>query len=1470
MSLAFIYGLFRTSYVQTRLVHVAANYLSAELGTKISIGSIDISWFFNVVLEDVLIKDKHNENLLKAARIKVRPGKIDHKRRFLAISAISLDKAEINIARYASDSLMNYSFIADYFSSSSDTATRKTTGTPWKLGISGIRISGSQFTYNNGLKDSVTSGIDYNHISLSGLNLEIRRLAIFPDSITAQIRSLSLKEKSGFILNDLFTNCLISKDSIVARQLHIKTQGSEINVDLKFLHPGFGSYNHFIDSVKMYGLFDRTTVQLGDIGYFAPALSGINESLKIHGLVTGNVSSLKARQFRLGYRENTYFEGNITMDGLPDIYETFIHLNVRDFKTNYQDLSAFRLPDGGNAGIPEIVSNLGNIRIKGYFTGFINDFVSAATFRTGTGTVKTDLSLKSGKDQNIQYNGHLNLSAWQLGKSLKAGKYLGLVDLSAEIDGMLSKQKEISATLAGDVQRIQILGNEFNDIRLNGQFLNREFNGQLTLRDELIDLDFNGLVDLSDSIPRFNFISEVKDAYLSRLNLWERDSSASISTSMSLNFTGSNIDNLLGNLNFYNTLYKESGNYYPVNKIELKTFAYGPGLKTLSLDSDFASADFSGKFTFSDFYSSLLNIVNTYLPSFRPYPKMDRQVSQEQLFDYNIVVKDVSHLTELFLPNLKLHSTTYLFGSYNSTSRIILLNGQTDLVEYNGIKFHNWTIRGQNSGNSLELTTGMSSIVFKEPENENDRALGLDNFSFNAAMRGDSIKYNFNWGNKNRDIRNRGDISGYFAFNDQPVIRSGITKADFIINDSTFTARQDGDIIIDSSSVYIKKLIIKGLNQELTVAGKVSEDSSDLLSIKFERFDISNADLLLNIDNVDFDGILSGTLSANDLYKTRRLQADMTVKNFAFNKEILGDARVLTRWDNDKSGLDIDVGIIYKGNISTHTPVSVKGFIYTDPEALQNFDLDIKTLNYNLATLNPFLKGFASNLKGYASGDLKMEGTYNQPAFSGNLQLMRTQLKIDYLNVSYSLADKVEVTPKLISATNVMVYDSLGNTGLLNFNLSHNYFMDMVMDMTVMANNLAGLNTTSKHNELFYGSAFATGNVSIRGPFDDLRMNIRVKSDKETNIYIPINLNVDATENAYIRFVNNETEHLKPALFEPVTSGVNLDMFLNVTKDANIQLFLPDNIGNIKANGNGQLQMGIDTRGDITMFGDYIIESGTFLFTLQNVLNRVFSIDQGSKISFNGSPYEADLNVKAVYKLRASLKGIPELAAIPEYANRSIPVDCIIHLKNNLYNPDIGFSIRLPDAEESLRQSVFAAIDTTNEVGMTQQMVSLLLLKSFSFTGNASLAGSVGSSSIEVLTNQLSNMLSQISKDVDIGVNYRTGDALSSEALEVALSTHLFDDRVTIDGNLGVMTSGTTQNTNNIIGDVVIDVKITRDGRFRVKAYNKSNNPFEISSYNANYKQGVGIYYRYEFDRFSELFRRQRKKQHTTGDDSKL
>jgi hypothetical protein len=1453
-----VYGIFRTTYVQTRLARFATAYLSKALGTEVSVGGLDISWFLNIELNEVTIKDLKNKHLLKTEKIKIKVGKININRRFLGIYAFTLDNAEVNLIRYKSDGLMNYSFITDYFTLK-DTLQTATTSKPWKIGISGIKLKNTSFTYSNQLKDTIEKGVDYNHLALKKIDFEVRRIKIEGDSITASISYLNFIEKSGFTLNNLSAEVKVKSDSIVANGLQITTPDSHISLNLKLIHSNYLAYNNFIDSVHMDGTFDQSSLMMSDIGYFAPELSRIKEVLKIDGQVKGTVASLKSRNLRLAFGKSTYFEGNVSMDGLPDIDETFIHLKIKDLRTNFMDIGSYK-PDGENPlKIPELAKNLGNIRINGYFTGFFYDFVSAATFSTASGTLKTDVSLKTNSKNTIDYKGHINLINWDIGKTLDAATYLGKVDLNSEITGNYRQDSGVSAILKGMVGKLELMGNTFNDIKLDGKFENKRFNGALALKDELINLDFNGLVDFSNKVPSFNFTSTVQNAYLNKLNLWDRDSSSRLSTSMNLNFTGSNIDNLLGSLKFTNTLYSEGGESYPAKNIALYSRITTDNSKELSLESDFADINFTGKFTFNDFYASLINIVNAYLPSFRPRPSEELEVKQEHIFDYTIIIKDARPLTELFLPSLTIDSKATFFGSYNSVSKTVLLNGQAEQFHYGGMSINNWYIRGQNSGNSLQIVTGSSSINFSEAKDKEALELGLEHFSVEVQMRGDSVTYLVDWHDALSGKRNFGNLNGFLAFNEKPYIRSVLQKAEFAINDTTFTVTQSGDFIIDSTSILVNNLHIDGMNQDMTINGKISVDPNDILYLNFEELNVSNVDLLLDKTGVDFDGILNGNISVNDLYGSQKIQADVTINDFAFNKEKLGDAVILTRWDNDKSGLDIKADIIYHGNIGTHKPISISGFIYPENKKKDNFDLDIGLSNLSLSSLNPFLKGFASGLKGYSTGKLRLEGTFNDPAFSGELNLLRTQFKVDYLNVIYSLADKVEVSPNLISAKGIMVYDSLGNTGLCDFRLSHDYFRNMVMDLDIQANNLSGLHTTLKHNSLFYGNAVATGNINISGPFDDLKMIIRARSEKGTSIYIPINLNVEATENKYIRFVNEMDTLERRTPYVPITSGLNLDMAIDVTNDAGIQIFLPEDIGNIKATGNGRILMGIDTRGDITTFGNYFIEDGTFLFTFENILNRLFSIERGSVISFNGSPYEADLNVRAVYKLRASLNGIPELASNPDYEGRNIPVDCIIHLKNNLYNPDIAFSIRLPDAEDELKNQIFAAIDTTNDVIMTQQMVSLLLMKSFSFTGNAGLAGSVGSSSIEMLTSQLSSMLSQLSKDVDIGLNYRTGDALTSEAIEVALSTHLFEDRVTIDGNFGLTSSSSTQNTNNLVGDVNVDVKITRDGRFRVKAYNKSNNPFEISSFGANYKQGVGIYYRYEFDKFSDIFRKQRK-----------
>ena len=133
----------------------------------------------------------------------------------------------------------------------------------------------------------------------------------------------------------------------------------------------------------------------------------------------------------------------------------------------------------------------------------------------------------------------------------------------------------------------------------------------------------------------------------------------------------------------------------------------------------------------------------------------------------------------------------------------------------------------------------------------------------------------------------------------------------------------------------------------------------------------------------------------------------------------------------------------------------------------------------------------------------------------------------------------------------------------------------------------------------------------------------------------------------------------------------------------------------------------------------------------------------------------------------------------------------------------------------------------------------------------------VSTNSSELLSNQLSNWLSRINEDFDIGINYRsTNDSIAD--IEVALSTQLFDDRLSINGSLANKPNDLSQTSSKIVGDFDINYKITKDGKLRVKAYNHANEAY-LTTDNAPYTQGLGLFYMKEFNSLNELFRKKNK-----------
>ena len=165
---------------------------------------------------------------------------------------------------------------------------------------------------------------------------------------------------------------------------------------------------------------------------------------------------------------------------------------------------------------------------------------------------------------------------------------------------------------------------------------------------------------------------------------------------------------------------------------------------------------------------------------------------------------------------------------------------------------------------------------------------------------------------------------------------------------------------------------------------------------------------------------------------------------------------------------------------------------------------------------------------------------------------------------------------------------------------------------------------------------------------------------------------------------------------------------------------------------------------------------------------------------------------------------------------------------------------------------------------MNQQVFGLLVLNRFmppstgSSAQNSYNRGAPGvNNGYEFLSNQMSNWLSQVSDQFDVGVNYRKGNEYTSDEVDVSLSTELFEDRLVLDGNLGYSDQRELQNENqsNFIGEFNVEYKLSKDGRLRLKAFNRSTNNSLLQTYSP-YTQGVGLFYREEFDTFGELWRR--------------
>jgi len=1444
----FLYIFLQSSYVQTKLTGFISNYVSEKYHFKLTVGRVDIGFLNNIILEQVYIEDQHKDTLAYIDELNAKISGVYFSQHQILLQEISLKKT--NIKLFKDSAKFNFDFLIDALSSSDTTSSSDN----WKVYCTRLNIENSQF--NIKWFDAIPQyfGMNYDDILVKNINLKINHLKMRGDSICFNISHLSATERSGFKLNDLKLDAVFKAGDVSASNILIITPNSKIKAkNYSMLFKDISSFDDFINRVTLKGTVLASKVNMKDITYYAPYLQGMSQIVYVAGSVKGPISDLKGKDIKLIFGDNTKIDLNFTMNGLPNIEETYMYGDFKKLITTKKDLELVTIPPfikNEHLKLTEEFSRLGLIHYKGKFTGFINDFVAYGTFITDLGKISSDLSLKNDTiAKKIKFSGQVETFNFDIGVLTNNSKYLGKLSMDTKIEGYTLPGKA-QALMDGTIQSIDINNYKYNNLKINGDLANDKFSGELFVDDPNIKMEFLGSVDFSKKTPMFDFTADVSNSNLYDLNIEKKDSLSELSFLLKAKFNGSNIDNMSGVIDLLNTEYKLNNQKLLLNNLNLTATTINDTTKNLNLYSDIADIEINGNFKLLSLYTSLQELIKFYIPSYtKKIPKGDYTSN----LAFNIHLKETKKIFEIFAPDYYIAPNSIFYGKYNSLNNNFEFMGDTRELIAQKNTFKDLSIHATTAENKLLINAQSETFnLFNR--------FKLNGFNLISNAKNDSILFNVKWATVD-SLSYKGDLTGLFAFKMPhekitPIVFVKLLPSSLILGDTLWYINQC-DAMIDSNYVAVKNFDIRNNNQFLNINGIISTQKEDSLIVSFKNINLANLNLLTKPQGFEFKGILNGTVKISDFYNNAMFYCNANIDSLFINNEQIGNSIVESNWDKYLGKLNIDFTAKRK-DIET---INIIGDYYPTKKEDQ-FDFDVKLNKLPLNIFEPYLKDILSNIRGMASGNLKLLGTTKKPLANGDIKLQKGSLMVDFLKTTYSFTDFLHIENNNLVFKNITAYDYKGNTALVNGKITHQLFDNMFVDLNISANNFFCLNTKEKDNSLFYGTAFASGLISIMGPPDKIKIKIDAKTEKDTKFNIPLNSSSEISSENFITFINkntiNEEDKIKANAYKVNLSGVELDFNLEVTPDAEVQIIFDSKMGDIiKGRGNSNLKMNINTLGDFSMYGNYVIDRGDYLFTLQNVINKRLAIKQGGTIKWDGDPYDATIDLSAIYNVRTSLYNL----TLDSTYKQRIPVECELIMTNKLMKPNIDFDINLPTVDDNAKRIV----STLEKDEKNKQVLSLLVLGTFytlpefvSSNPNQERASgnAVGVNSSELLSNQLSNWLSQISNEVDIGVNYRPGDQISSDEVEVALSTQLLNDRVSLNGNVGV---GKHQNTSsNIVGGFDMDVKINKSGKLRVKAYTRANDNIMYDS--SPYIQGVGIFYKEDFDTVGELLKRYYRK----------
>lgn len=1345
----------------------------------------------------------------------------------------------------------------------------------FKIISENITIQQSSLKYDDQSTPPVPNGMDYSHLHLSELSLNATKFEYSIDTILATIHSASLKERSGFVLNGFTGKFNMNPTGISLDNLLIETPGSEIKNSASINYP---SLKAIVKDPGLLGLnldFQNSKITIKDLLTFVPQLKtqtsslSPNSTLYVDARVTGKVNEMNFKKLILRGLSATNINATGIVKGLPDLKKLYADLAITQFQSSKKDILSF-LPKNtlpSNITMPESLSASGKIK------GSMNDLYTDLAINTNLGDAKIKGTIANITDQNkARYDLTANANNLQLGTIMQNPK-LGLLTGDFIVKGNGFKPETANATFNGLIANVTLNNYNYKNIKADGSIANKKYKINTSVHDPNLDAVIAANGEFSGNFPSIKLIATIDSIKTFPLHL--TSDTIIYHGDIKGDFANINPDNLAGNLLVTHSILVNNGKRITIDSIALIA-DNDQGNKSLTLKTNFLSASIKGQY-------KLTQLANIFQQSIDPYFSLTNKTNTVKVEPYHFTINagaTDNPALRAFLPQLSQLKPFNLSGNFASDS------GWNIFLKSPRIVYGNYTI------DSLTLNAGTKNgtLVFNTSirKFESGASLSVYATSLNGTLQNNNLDFTLNI--KDQNSVNKYTLSGVLS---QPSLNnySFILKPDnLLLNYNKWTVNAENKIQYFDKDINAHNFILTQGNQQLAL-NSIGSSQNSPLQIDFKNFKIETLTGFIQSDSLMVNGLLNGNAIVKNIQTQPTFTTDLTINDLSIYNDTLGNltCKVNNNIANKYHG---DIRLEGRGN-----QVNINGdYFVTAANSSFNFVVDMVSLQ--IKSLEGFTKGGIKDARGHLFGNIAINGTLNNPNIDGKIQFSNTAFNVSSLNNIFKIDKEAiaVINNKGFELNSFTIRDTANNPIVIDGAINTKNFLNYSFDLKVKARNFQAVNSTKKDNQLFYGKMVFSTNLTIKGtpthPIVDGNLTVNDKTD--FTVVMPQGDPGIQKRQGIVRFVDRSATAEDSLFMAPYDSlktapllGYDVSVNINIDKEATFNLIVDAANGDfLKIKGVGHLTGGIDASGKITLVGSYQINEGSYDLSF-NLVKRKFIIQKGSRIVWTGEPTTAQIDVTAIYIANTPPLDLVQAQIAETNQNiykQKLPFEVHLSLQGELLKPQITFDIILPEEKNyNVSKDIISTVQNKliqlrqDQGEMNKQVFALLLLNRFvgqnpfdNSSGGSLDANTFAMQSVSrLLTEQLNNLTKGLIQGVDINFDlattsdYTTGSKQNRTDFNVGITKSLLSDRLTVTVGSNFELQGPQQinsQQNNVAGNISINYKLSKDGRYMLRAYRKNDYTGAIEGYVV--ETGIGFIISVDYNKFKELFttKDQRKK----------